>query len=198
MNWELSKKQTLEMIWDPTPAQNIKINPKALAFHESNFGALTIDTDSVSLRIDRMKHEEQIRHERERLDAWLKHPDIRGWNTKIRELTETMKPQSVSFFALFNIEEKSIGKKMWKAGFGLGYYSYKQSSALIHGSTIEQLNLTMNGKVIPKTFVPDNELDAKADMIRSTCNAAGLMLALIQKMVWAEKAKGVVYPKFKK
>lgn len=185
LNWELSKKQMLDMVWDPKPAQNIKYNPEALAFHEANFGKLTIDTDPVNLRIDRKKHEEQIRNERDRLDTWLRHPDLKEWITKIRDLTEAMKPQSVPFFALFNIEEKSIGKKMWKAGFGLEYHGYKQSSALIHGSTIEQLNLTMNDKVIPKTFVPDNDLDAKADIIRSTCIAAGLMLALIQKMVWA-------------
>lgn len=188
-NWELSKKQMLDMVWDPKPAQNIKYNPEALAFHETNFGELTIDTDPGSLRIDRKKHEEQIRHERDRLDTWLRHPDLKEWITKIRALKETMKPQSVPFFALFNIEEKSVAKKMRKAGFGLGYHSYKQSSSLIHGSTIELLNLTMDNKVIPKTFLSDNDIDAKADMIYSTCNAVRLMLALIQKMVWSEKAK---------
>ncbi len=186
LNWELSKKQMLDMAWDPKPAQSIKYNPEALAFYEKYLGEMTTDTDSVSLRSAREKQEKQLRHERDRLNTWLLHSDLRKWTKKIGDLKKEMNQQFVPFFALFNIEEKNIGKKMRKAGFGLGYYCYRQSSALIHGSSIEQLNLTTDDKIIPKTFIRDNGLDAKADTILVSCNNTILLLAWIKKMVWDE------------
>lgn len=184
----MSHKSSLNTVWDPEPARGIKFHPKKSAAYEELFGEIKIDTDPVSLRVGRLNQEEDLRNCRRRLEAWLKHPDLVRWKEKIRLLeqpTESTKRRSVSFFEIFNITEKSLGVKMNQIGLGIGYLNYKKSSMLIHGSTIEQMNMTIANKIVPKVRADKTEIEANADLVCSLCHRTALYLNILVKQLWS-------------
>ena len=183
----ISHKSSLDMVWDPNPARGIKYHPKKRAAYEALFGEIIIDTDPISLKAGRKRQEEDLRNCHKRLDAWLKHPDLARWKERIRILEHSSEPgkrRSVTFFELFNITEKSLGTKMNQIGLGIGYLRYKQSSMLIHGSTIEQMNLTFSDKIIPRTGYDKDEVELSADLVCSNCHRTVLYLKIMAKHLW--------------
>jgi len=177
----ISHKSSLDMVSDRDPARGMK------AAYEALFGEISIDTDPVSLNAGRKRQKEELRNCHRRLDAWIKHPDLARWKEKIRILEnqyESTKRKSVSFYEIFNITEKSLGAKMNQIELGIGYLRYKQSSMLIHGSTIEQRNLTISNKIVPKIGADKDEMESSADIVCSHCHRTALYLGIIAKHLW--------------
>jgi hypothetical protein len=181
IKWEHMKKANLDMIWDPDPARSIKYNLQEYNKYREIFGDINIEIDSVSLKNGRKKQEEDLRLARKRIEIWLNHPDLFQWQQKIRKYNEQLKPNTVSFFTLFNEDEKTIRRKMQNIGFGIGYLQYKKASLLIHGSTIEQMNITNNNKIFPITPSSRGSMEASAELVRSECNSIALLLEIFRR-----------------
>jgi len=181
IKWEFMKKANLDMIWDPEPARSIKYNSREYNKYKSIFGEITIDIDPVTLRIGRKKQEEELMFARKRIETWLNHPDLFEWQKTIREYNEQIKPNTVSFFALFNETEKTIRRKMQNIDLGIGYLNYKKASLLIHGSTIEQMNLINNNMIYQITPSSREDIEASAELVRSECNNIALCLEIFKR-----------------
>jgi hypothetical protein len=183
----LSQESSLNMVWDPSPARDIKNNPEKREAHEALFGEITIETDPDSLKAGRQQQQAELITLQRRLGAWLSHSDLARWKKKVRMIeTDPKRPKRmpVSFFELFNIDEKTMAKKMYGCGLGLGYIRYQQTSMLIHGTTIEQMNLTLADKIVPKIRARKDEVESSAESIRSSCNRTILYLAMTAKLLW--------------
>ncbi len=181
---EISHRSNLDMVWNPAPARDIKYHPQKREVFEKLFGEITIETDPVCLKVGRARQEAELRDQRRRLDTWLKTPELIVWLQKIQVITERVKPNAVSFFALMNEDDKSIRKRMKSLGIGFGYISYQKASMIIHGSTIEQLNLTQLNRIVPKISSTQEYLEMSAESVRTTCNNTAMLLALMQKHIW--------------
>jgi len=179
--WEHSKKRNLDMIWSPAPANSIKRNRALLEKYESVHGELELETDPSWLRAERRKQEDQLHKNTNRIDEWLRHPQLREWTRKIAVLAQKTKPKSLSFFAIFNEDDKSIRQRLINLNQGFAYLSYQQASILIHGSSMDQFFHVKNDNLFPKLVATHDEAESIAKIVCSNCTNIILLLALIQR-----------------
>jgi hypothetical protein len=177
--WEHSKKQNLDMIWNHKPANGIKRNHALLEKYESIYGMLESETDPSWLR-----------NSRNRIDEWLRHPPLIEWTKIIRDIANNSKPKPVSFFSIFNEDERSIRKRLVDLNLGFAYLSYMQSSMLIHGSSTDQFFVLTNDHVAPKFFASHDDAEDTAKSVCSFSTNIILLLAIIQKRLY-EKSTDV-------
>jgi hypothetical protein len=181
--WESLKKQNLDMIWSPAPTNRIRGNPSFLEIYEAMHGRLDLESGSSWLRVERNKHENQLHKERNRIDKWLQHPQLSEWVENIGLLTRNSGKTSVSFFAIFDEDERSIRKRFISLNMGFAYVIYKRTSMLIHGSSMDQFVHISDTHIAPKFFSTQDEAESAAKDVCSVCNTVILLLALMQKQL---------------
>ena len=179
------------MVWNPAPANRVKWNHLFLQMYETMYGKLDLETDPPCLRIERKKQEAQLRKDSNRIEKWFRHPQLREWVEKIALVARNSKANSVSFFAIFNENERSVRQRFINLNMGFAYMTYKRTSMLLHGSSMDQFIYTGDTNIAPKFFSTQDEAESAAKDLCSTCNTVILLLALMQKQLLYEST-----PKF--
>lgn len=67
---------------------------------------------------------------------------------------------------------------------GFSYLTYKKSSMLIHGSTLDQFFNLSENIVKPSIEHSSSDIESKADIVGSTCNGILLLLTELKDELW--------------
>jgi hypothetical protein len=183
---DLTNPMTLKHIWDPEPARSIKSDPEEYAKYAAYFGSIDNEIDERELKKWFLKQQDREMHRRRRIEAWLDHPDLTKWKTKLERLAKSGNP-SPSFFSLFNETERSICSRLRSLNLRFMYVDYIQSSLFIHGSSIETNLLFHENSFTPRTM---NDRESVADItksILSECMSILMGLKILQSALWEQR-----------
>ena len=173
----------LDKIWASSPTDDIALNPEVRSAFESIFGRLNLQSKQ-ELIWQKQKQRERAEEALKRMNSWIQHPKLEPWLERIRNLKKRkIRP---SFYSLLD-EKTSNVKKLVEDEYSdidFGYILFKESSNLIHGSTIEQLFVHGDSIITPRITGISEETDSSADFICGTCRSLIVILYLIQQELW--------------
>ncbi|HUW49015.1 MAG TPA: hypothetical protein VMW36_09775 [Patescibacteria group bacterium] len=171
----------LDKIWSSSPTNDIALNPKMRNAFESVFGKLNLQSEH-KLAWEKQKQKERAEETLERIKSWMEHPKLQPWLKRIKYLKKNrIRP---SFYSLLDENTNNVRKRAEDSDIDFGYVLFKESSNLIHGSTIEQLLVHSDSSITPRFTGFSQETASSADYICGTCRSLTVLLYLIQKELW--------------
>ncbi len=176
--------QNLDGIWNQNPVNEIVSDPQRNDFHENNFGKLYPESKG-DIEVQRQKLEKYLNDQLKRVRKWQENPKINLWNEAIKNyLAKNSQKKGITFFELVDENEATIRKRLKKMHTGFAYLTYKKSSMLIHGSTLDQFFNLSENIVKPSIEHSSSDIESKADIVGSTCNGILLLLTELKDELW--------------
>lgn len=175
------KLDNLDKIWASSPTDDIALNPAMRSAFECLFGTLNLQSKQEIIW-QKQKQRERAEKALKRINNWMEHSKLQPWLERIRNLKK--KRKRLSFYSLLDENTSNVRMRVENSDIDFGYILFKESSNLIHGSTIEQLITHSDSSITPRFTGFSQETDSSANYICGTCRSLIVLLYLIQKELW--------------
>lgn len=171
-------ERNLEGVYDPGPRQDfLELAGENRDFWEDWLGPVEEETPEEA-RAELEKARRGIVARIERLEGWLRHPELRGWNQEIDRLRKAS-DRPPTFFQLFDEDEYSVGRRLSALGIRFAYLNWKRGSQVMHGDTLEQ-SVKIVGPMVMPLLGPQKDVTDELSGIGGWAQWSSVMLYMVR------------------
>ena len=181
---QVLEHETLDAIWDHSPAFQIIDDLVKFKAYEAIFGKLNVKTSVRELKKGRLKQQDAGYHKICRLEAWLNHADLMPWHQRMMSLSKGRLERSVNLFSLLDEIKPGVKSGLNDLELPFAYPLYTEGSMTIHGSTLDQFMHLGDNAVTPLFLGMPDEVNSVALELGQMCNQIVVGLFLLKFRVW--------------
>ncbi len=177
----IREERSLRETYDPAPAKELRKDPAEALIHEALFGAISDDTDAEH-RAARAIASQRLAEQGARLGDWLRSPGLEEW-TRSPSHSPLVVPSLGDFLGDGG---KTMGDYLRQVDAEYVHRNYSSSSAVLHGSTSEELGAVTEGHYLPVMVVNEATAERLAEWTLTEITQVWLVLTTLRPIAWPD------------